>query len=128
MDTNSTLEILRMARELVINEYTDKRAQIHNAWVSESEQVWATNKVKLPYPPIPPYPTEDVIVARAQKLFAFIQNPTEVTTAPTQDQQPHVTEEPKPKIALQSIPQTADEWSTKRVEEIDGDWTSKPRY
>jgi hypothetical protein len=66
------LEILKMARELVINEYTDKRAQDHNKWLANSELLWKTNKVRLPYPDIPPYPTEIEIVKRAQVLMDFL--------------------------------------------------------
>lgn len=66
------LEILRIAKDLVINEYTDRRAQDHNKWLRESEEMWRNKQVKLPYPDIPPYPTEVDIVKRAQTLFAFL--------------------------------------------------------
>lgn len=66
------LEILRMARELVINEYVDRRAQDHNNWLYESERLWATRRIKLQYPEIPPYPTEKEIVERAQTLLKFL--------------------------------------------------------
>ena len=66
------LEILRIAKDLVINEYTDRRAQDHNKWLRESEEMWRSKQVKLPYPDIPPYPTEVDIVKRAQTLFAFL--------------------------------------------------------
>jgi hypothetical protein len=77
-----SLEILRMARELVINEYTDLRADIHNRWLAEYERVWRMHKVKVPYPSIPPYPTEVDIVKRAQVLFEFIMKDLP-TTEPT---------------------------------------------
>lgn len=66
------LEILKMARELVINEYTDRRAQDHNKWLADFEVVWKNNRVRLPYPDIPPYPTETEIVTRAQTLMRFL--------------------------------------------------------
>jgi len=66
------LEILRMARELVINEHTDRRAQLHNSWLYESEQLWKTRRMKLKYPDIPPYPTEQDVLERAQKLLKFL--------------------------------------------------------
>jgi len=68
----SLLEILRMARELVVNEHTDRRAQLHNAWLYESEKAWATQRIKLKYPDIPPYPTEQDVLERAQTLLKFI--------------------------------------------------------
>ena len=66
------LEILKMARELVINEYTDRRAQDHNKWLADFEVVWKNNRIRLPYPDIPPYPTETEIVTRAQTLMKFL--------------------------------------------------------
>jgi len=65
------LEILRMAREIVINEHTDRRAEMHNQWLVESNELWRTRRVRLAYPAIPPYPTENDIIARAQKLLEF---------------------------------------------------------
>jgi hypothetical protein len=83
------LEILKMARELVLNEYTDKRAQDHNKWLAEFETVWKNNRVRLPYPDIPPYPTEKEIVKRAQTLMDFIHdNYSNTPTEPATDTQP----------------------------------------
>jgi hypothetical protein len=74
------LDILKMARELVLNEYTDKRAQDHNKWLADFETVWKNTRVRLPYPDIPPYPTETEIVKRAQVLMDFIHdNYAEIT-------------------------------------------------
>jgi hypothetical protein len=66
------LEILQMARELVINEHTDRRAQLHNSWLYESEKAWVTQRMKLKYPDIPPYPTEQDVLDRAQTLLKFL--------------------------------------------------------
>jgi hypothetical protein len=66
------LEILKIARDLVINEHTDRRAELHNKWLVDSERLWRTSKLKLPYPPIPPYPTESDIVKRAKTLIEFV--------------------------------------------------------
>jgi hypothetical protein len=73
------LEILKIARELVINEYTDRRAQDHNRWLADFEVAWKNNRIKLPYPDIPPYPTEKEIVGRAQVLMDFIHKNYEET-------------------------------------------------
>lgn len=62
------LEILRMARDLVTNEYIDRRAQLHNKWLNDCNDQFGT----LPYPDIPPYPTESDVVARAQTLLNFL--------------------------------------------------------
>lgn len=74
------LEILKMARELVLNEYTDKRAQDHNKWLADFETVWKNTRIRLPYPDIPPYPTETEIVKRAQVLMDFIHDNYSETT------------------------------------------------
>ena len=78
MNANDTtlLEVLKLARDLVINEHTDRRAHIHNQWVFDSEFLLKTKRVRLQYPPIPPYPTEAHIIERAQSLLDFLNNNT----------------------------------------------------
>jgi hypothetical protein len=66
------LEILRMARELTINEYKDRRAELHNRWLAESERMWRMSRARLVYPTIPPHPTETEILARAKILMNFV--------------------------------------------------------
>jgi hypothetical protein len=68
------LEILKMARELVINEYIDRRAQEHNEWLEKSTQLWKTKRESLAYPIIPPYPTEIEIITRAKILLEFLKD------------------------------------------------------
>jgi len=76
-NVTSRLELLRMARELVINEYIDKRAQDHNRWLSEADVAWRTRGIKLAYPPFPHYPTEVDIVTRATALGEFLNGPVQ---------------------------------------------------
>ena len=66
------LEILKMARELTINEYIDRRAQEHNEWLGKSSELWKTQRLALAYPIIPPYPTEKEIITRAKALVDFL--------------------------------------------------------
>lgn len=66
-------ELLKMARELVISEYIDRRAQDHNKWLVDAEVAWKYRRVRIPYPTIPPYPTEKDIVDRAKILFDFVE-------------------------------------------------------
>lgn len=61
-----------MARELVINEYIDRRAQEHNEWLGRSSELWKTQRMTLAYPVIPPYPTEKEIIVRANALMEFL--------------------------------------------------------
>lgn len=66
------LEILKMAKELVENQYLDYRAKEHNKWLTESERLWDTQRIKLDYPTIDPYPTEEDIVEKARTLLGFL--------------------------------------------------------
>ena len=66
------LELLRMAREIVMNEYTDRRAQDHNKWLVESDYLWRTQRLRLAYPSFPPHPNELDIIERAKVLGAFV--------------------------------------------------------
>lgn len=66
------LEILKMARELTVNEYIDRRAQEHNEWLGKSAELWKTQRLTLAYPIIPPYPTEKEIIVRAKALMDFL--------------------------------------------------------
>jgi hypothetical protein len=67
-----TFEILKIAKELVVNEYTDRRAEEHNKWLVESEHLWKTQRLRLAYPTIPPYPTEIDVVSRAALMLEFV--------------------------------------------------------
>lgn len=70
------LEMIRLAKELVMNEYTERRAQEHNKWLVESDHLWRTQQLRLAYPIIPAYPTESEIIARAEKLMAYVSSDT----------------------------------------------------
>lgn len=65
-------ELLKMARELLNEEYINRRAEDHNKWVAECDVAWKTRGVKLPYPPFAPYPTEAEIIAKATSLYSFL--------------------------------------------------------
>lgn len=73
------LEVLKMAKELVENQYLDYRAKEHNKWLTESERLWDTQRVKLDYPTIDPYPTEEDIVTKAKVLLGFLSDHVEST-------------------------------------------------
>lgn len=70
-DTNF-LEALKLARELVIQEYQDMRGKAHNKWVIDSTILWNTRRIKLPYPDLPPFPSDNDIISRAKILVGFI--------------------------------------------------------
>lgn len=66
------MEVLRMARQLLNEEYINRRAEDHNRWLAESDVAWRTKGIKLPYPPFAPYPTEAQILAKARDLIGFV--------------------------------------------------------
>ena len=72
MDNNYKFELLKMARELLNEEYINRRAEDHNKWVAESDMAWKTRRIKLPYPPFAQYPTEIEIIAKAAGLYSFL--------------------------------------------------------
>lgn len=66
------LEILKISRDLLVNEYIDRRAQDHNRWLIDSEHLWKTQRLRLAYPDFPPYPNDLEILNRAQRLLEFV--------------------------------------------------------
>lgn len=88
------MELLRIARELVVNEYIDRRAQDHNSWLANSDMAWRTQKVKLPYPAFPAYPSETDIIARANILNEFINGVTPVPSVVVPIEEPQSLAEP----------------------------------
>ena len=76
-DAKYKLELLRMARELLNEEYINKRAEDHNKWVADADVAWKTQGIKLPYPPFAPYPKESEIVAKALTLYNFLKSSSE---------------------------------------------------
>jgi hypothetical protein len=73
-DAKYKLELLRMARELLNEEYINRRAEDHNKWVADADVAWKTQGIKLPYPPFAPYPKESEIVTKALTLFNFLKS------------------------------------------------------
>ena len=68
-------EILKMARQLVHDEYINKRAEEHNRWVAQNAHAIRTTRQGIPYPPFTRHPTEADIVARARSLYEFVADP-----------------------------------------------------
>lgn len=82
-----------MAREIVHNEYIDAKAQLHNKWLADADLLWRTTRTRLVYPPFPPYPTEEVIVARAKVLLGFLSKQEQPIEPPVEQEQPKVEEQ-----------------------------------
>jgi hypothetical protein len=75
------LELLKMAKEMLSDDYYGKREQISNDWSMQCE----TSKIKGETPPahpgFPSYPSEADIIAKAQTLNGFVSNITVETKA-----------------------------------------------
>lgn len=117
-----------MAREIVHNEYIDAKAQLHNKWLADADMLWRTSRARLVYPPFPPYPTEEVIVARAKVLLEFLSKQEQSEEPPVEKEQPMI-EEPiieKPLQEQQSLDvPLVDKHSqlsyTERIKELHGE-------
>lgn len=81
--TKQRLELLKMARTLLNEEYINRRAEDHNKWLAECDESWRTKRIKLPYPPFAPYPSEAEIVAKALTLYNFV-NPDSAKPSATE--------------------------------------------
>lgn len=68
----TNLELLRLATELAYSDYNNKRANIHNQWLADNDKMRRMYGTTVPYPTIPPYPTEEEIIFKAKKLVQFL--------------------------------------------------------
>jgi hypothetical protein len=62
-------ELVKRARQILIQEYTAMRNQQHQQWVRDSAMTWKNKGVLIAYPPAKMYPTEQEVVAKALELF-----------------------------------------------------------
>ena len=68
------LELLRMAKEMLEEDYRSKREQISNDW-SVKVEVAKLNGGSIPdHPGFPTYPSEQDIIKKAQDLNGFVSN------------------------------------------------------
>jgi hypothetical protein len=68
------LELLKMAKEMLSDEYYGKREVISNEWSTKVE-VAKINGGEMPvHPGFPAYPSETEIIAKAQTLNGFVSN------------------------------------------------------
>lgn len=71
----TNIELLRLAKELAYSDYNNRKAELHNQWLAESDLAWKRHRLKVAYPPIPPFPTEQEIMDRALNLIEFLNTP-----------------------------------------------------
>lgn len=107
------LELVKIARDLCFTEYTDRRAQLHNKWLVESEHLWRTQRLRLAYPDMPEYPGEAHIMAKAEKLYEYINNKPTVLTSdvavPESDSNVVTETEPDPQPEIMPVTESVAE-------------------
>ena len=82
-------EMLKRARQILVQEYTAMRSQQHQQWIKDSENSWRTNGVLIAYPPAKMYPTEQEVVNKALELYNRSHQPV-ITVETTPSTQPEL--------------------------------------
>lgn len=62
-------QLLTTARNLLNDEYQKKRSEQFSKWQTESNHLWLSKGIMLPYPSSFGYPSEEEIVAKALELY-----------------------------------------------------------
>jgi hypothetical protein len=74
------LELLKMAKDMLNDDYYGKREVISNVWASKLE-IAKINGGELPeHPGFPTYPSEAEIISKAQVLNGFVSNIPNIDT------------------------------------------------
>lgn len=68
------LELLKMAKNMLVDEYDGKRESISNDWSTKVESAKLNGGTIPDHPGFPPYPTENEIINKAQVLNGFVSN------------------------------------------------------
>jgi hypothetical protein len=76
------LELLRMAKELLLEEYHSNKDRLQQEWHVKVESAKLNGQPIPDHPAYPTYPTENEIITKAQSLNGFVSNiTTEKTTS-----------------------------------------------
>ena len=76
------LELLKMAKDMLNDDYYGKREQISNDWQQKVESAKLNGGTIPDHPGFPTYPAETDIIAKAQILNGFVSNiPQEIKTS-----------------------------------------------
>lgn len=77
------LELLKMAKELVTDDFHTKREQLSNDWNIKVENARHAGITPPDHPALPPYPTEAEVIVKATTLNGFVsQIPQDNTKKP----------------------------------------------
>ena len=70
------LELLRMAKELLLEEYHSNKDRLQQEWHVKVESAKLNGQPIPDHPAYPTYPTENEIITKAQSLNGFVSNIT----------------------------------------------------
>jgi hypothetical protein len=68
------LELLKMAKDMLSDEYFGKREQISNDWSTKVESAKLNGGTIPEHPGFPSFPSENEIIAKAHVLNGFVSN------------------------------------------------------
>ena len=68
------LELLKMAKDMLSDEYYGKREVVSNDWQTKVESAKINGGTVPNHPGFPAYPTETEIIAKATALNGFVSN------------------------------------------------------
>jgi hypothetical protein len=66
------LELLKMAKDMLVEEYHGKKEQVSQDWQVRVENARHAGAVPPEHPAMPAYPTEADVVAKATQLNGFV--------------------------------------------------------
>jgi len=70
------LELLKMAKDMIYDDYFGMRERISNNWQMQCETARHKGETPPEHPGFPPIPTEADIITKAQALNGFVSNIT----------------------------------------------------
>jgi hypothetical protein len=68
------LELLKMAKELLLEDYVSHKERLINEWQVKVESAKLNGQAIPDHPAFPTYPSETDIIAKAQALNGFVSN------------------------------------------------------
>ena len=77
------LELLKMAKDMLVEEYYGKKEQVSQDWHVKVENARHAGAVPPEHPAMPAYPTEADIVAKAAQLNGFVSQIPQTTLEKT---------------------------------------------
>lgn len=74
------LELLKMAKELLLEDYNSSKERLINEWQVKVESAKLNGQSIPDHPAFPTYPSENDIITKAQSLNGFVSNITSEKT------------------------------------------------